>query len=97
MCYLSERSGSGIGFDQGLEKVYNHTAKAVGGIIGITRQKEAVAFWDIVKHQKNLFVSFVKDTVSIGDKQDELNILHHEFNPSKAEVSQKRVLQSAVG
>ena len=51
-CYVSENSTSGTGFDQGLEKCYNFTAKAVEGIIGIIRQKQCVALWDITKHDK---------------------------------------------
>ena len=71
----------GIGFDQALEKVYNYTSKAVGGIIGVTRQKKSVALWDIIKHEKDLYVSFMKDTANIGEKDYcELNSLHHEFN-----------------
>ena len=81
VCHLSQRHASGIGFDQALEKVYNFTAKAVGGIIGVTRQKEAVALWDIIKHEKDLYVSFMKDTVNVGDKDySEFDSLHHEFN-----------------
>ena len=79
VCYLSERQGSGIGFDQGLEKVYNFTAKAIGGIIGETRKKEAIAFWDLIKHQKDLFVSVLKDEVNVGDIDNELS-LHHEYS-----------------
>ena len=59
VCYMSENSTSGIGFDQGLEKCYNFTADAVGGIIGISRQKQSVALWDIIKHDKYLFASFL--------------------------------------
>ena len=69
VCYLSERKGSAIGFDQALEKAYNFTAKAAGAIIGSTRQKEAVALWNIIKHQKDLFVSFLRDTANVGENQ----------------------------
>ena len=65
VCYLTQRSTSGIGFDQALEKVYNFTSKAIGGIISVTRQKKSVALWDIIKHEKDLYVSFMKDAVSI--------------------------------
>ena len=91
VCYLSERKGSAIGFDQALEKAYNFTAKAAGGIIGSTRQKEAVALWNIIKHQKDLFVSFLRDTANVGENQGELNNLHHEFNLKAATKGISRV------
>ena len=76
VCYLTEQCASGIGFDQGLEKVYNFTSKAVGGIIGVTRQKKSVALWDLIKFDQ-----------STG----ELNSLHHEFSAKAALESSKRV------
>ena len=45
-----ERNFSSIGMDQGLEMCYNKPAKGQGGIIGMTRRKEAVALHDITKH-----------------------------------------------
>ena len=33
--------------DMGLEKVYNMPAKRIGGIIGMTARKEAVAQWNL--------------------------------------------------
>ena len=36
--------------------VYNFTAKAMGGIIRLTRQKMSVALWDLLKHDKDLCV-----------------------------------------
>ena len=41
--YLTNKLASGIGFDMGFEKEYRIDAKACGGIIGVTRQKKAVA------------------------------------------------------
>ena len=83
VCNLTERSTSGIGFDQALEKAYNYTAKSGGGIIGITRKKKAVALWDVIKHEKDMFVSFIKDMAAIRGDNDELS-LHHNFNPNAA-------------
>ena len=40
---MTNRSTSGIGFDQALDKTYNYTSKASGGIIGFTREKNIVA------------------------------------------------------
>ena len=44
---------SGVPFDLALEQCYNHPAKVSGGIIGVTRKKEAVALWGIIKHKKD--------------------------------------------
>ena len=89
MCYLSERHKSGIGFDQG---AYNFTTKAVGGIIGKTRGKKSVPFWDIIKHQKDLFVSFLKETVDVSTHDNELNSIHHEFNAKNAKDCRIKLL-----
>ena len=94
VCHMSTRYASGIGFDQGLEKAYNHTAKAVGGIIGMTRRKESVALWDIIKHKKDLFVAFIEKSVNIQEDANELN-LHHEFSPKTAQATHERVRKLA--
>ena len=93
VCYMSERHGSGIGFDQALEKAYNHTAKSTGGIIGMTRRKQAVAMWDLIKHEKDLYVSFVRNTVKDKETMTELDSLHHEFNSKKAAQTHGQVKQ----
>lgn len=90
VCRLTKRSTSGIGFDQALEKVYNFSSKAVGGVIGVTRQKKSVALWDILKHQKDLYVSYMADTVNLHE-DGELNTLHHEFSNSHASKGRRRV------
>ena len=91
VCYMSERATSGIGFDQALEKCYNFTSKAVGGIIGVTRQKKSVALWDVIKHEKDRFVGQMKDVVNIEQHQhSELGSLHHEYSNRSARQSQDR-------
>ena len=64
--------------DQALEKEYNKKAKGPGGIIGVTRQKESVAKWNIIKHEKRKYTKFL---VALCDyeKLDEYS-LHHEFS-----------------
>ena len=42
--------------DQALEMAYNKPAKGPGWVIGFTRQKEAVAKWNIIKHENSEFV-----------------------------------------
>ncbi len=70
--------GSGVPFDQALEQSYNRPAKVSGGIIGVTRKKDAVALWDIIKHKKDEYVHLLKKR---DDVDGELS-LHHDFNRS---------------
>ena len=74
------RRGSGVPMDQVLEQSYNKPAKAAGGIIGITRKKEAVCKWNIIKHEKANYKKFIED-VSMSRNDDEYS-LHHEFSVS---------------
>ena len=74
------KKGSGVPFDQALEQYYNRPAKVSGGIIGVTRKKDAVALWGIIKHKKDQYVDLLKEK---NDVQGELS-LHHDFNPSTA-------------
>ena len=74
------RKGSGVPFDQALEQCYNRPAKVSGGIIGVTRKKDAVALWDIIKHKKDQYVHLLKMQ---EDVEGELS-LHHDFNQSTA-------------
>ena len=74
------KNGSGVPFDQALEQCYNRPAKVSGGIIGVTRKKEAVALWGIIKHKKDQYVDLLKMK---DDVEGELS-LHHDFNPSTA-------------
>ena len=48
-----KRKWSVIPVDQALEKKYNKNAKGSGRINGFTREKEVVAKWTIIKHEKN--------------------------------------------
>ena len=41
-------SGSGVPFDQALEKEYNMSAKGPSATIGYTQRKESVRKWDII-------------------------------------------------
>lgn len=75
---IGEKTFSSVGMDQGLEMCYNKPAKGQGGIIGMTRRKEAVALQDIIKH----------DTYSVnmlhrrmcGITENDEYVLHHEFS-----------------
>ena len=74
----------------GSEKEYNFDAKTCGGIIGVTRQKKAVALWDLLKHSKDQQVVFMKEASSLQDEH-ELSLLHHTFSERQAKKSQERV------
>ena len=54
----------------------------------MTRQKEAVALWDLLKHEKDLHLAQLLEWCKLGDK-DELS-LHHEFNPSSRKIGYDR-------
>lgn len=88
-----QRKGSAIGFDMGLEKCYNKPAKSAAGIIGITAQKEAVALWNIVRHEKSLHTSNTLTWCGFNEDKDSELDLHHEFRPSSAMKSNARVQQ----
>ena len=89
--YFTSRRCSAVGMDMGLEKVYNKPAKSIGGIIGMTSRKEAVAQWNVLKHEKDLHVAFMLSWTRWSESKDrdsELN-LHHEF--MSASSSNRRV------
>ncbi|XDV44765.1 hypothetical protein PO909_013005 [Leuciscus waleckii] len=72
------KKGSGVPFDQALEQCYNWPVKVSGGIIGVTRKKEAVALWGIIKHKKHQYVDLLEMRDDVGGELS----LHHDFNPS---------------
>ena len=74
----TNRQASGMPMDQALEKEYNKTAKGPGGVIGITRQKESVAKWNLIKHEKKGFTNFIDNLCGLNTL-DEYS-LHHEFS-----------------
>ena len=81
------KKGSGVPFDQALEQCYNRPAKVSGGVIGVTRKKDAVALWGVVKHKKDQYVDLLKKK---NDVLGELS-LHHDFSPSTADTIVKMV------
>ena len=64
--------------DQALEKVYNKKTKGHCGIIGVTRQKESVAKWNLIKHDKKKYTKYIDD-ICENEQTDEYS-LHHEFS-----------------
>ena len=88
--YHTNRQGSAVGFDMALEKVYNKPAKRTGGIIGMTRRKEAVGMWNLLKHEKDQYVANMTVLCSFSDEDDELN-LHHDFRPLTSKQGYERV------
>ena len=75
MVHHTNRSGSGVPIDQALEEEYN---KKANGIIGVTRQKESVAKWNLVEHEKSKYRQFIDDLCKI-EQEDEYS-LQHEFS-----------------
>ena len=84
------RQGSGTPMDQALEQVYNKPAKGAGGVIGITRRKEAVALWNILKHKKEGYTSNLWLEGQVNGLNGE-NTLHHDFSKTTAISSSKDV------
>ena len=89
--YMSTKQGSAIAFDMGLENIYIYKpAQTVHGIIGYTRRSEAVALWNLLKHEKDAYVRNLKEMCHLTDHDDEFS-LHHEFNQKSARRSHERV------
>ena len=72
------KKGYGVPFDQALEQCHNWPAKVSGGIIGVTRKKDGVALWEIIKHKKDQYVDLLMKN---NDIQEELSF-RHDFNPN---------------
>ena len=89
---MTQRSASGIGFNQALKKCYNYTAKSMGGLIGITCQEELRTLWDLIKHETEAYLSFLHTSVGCeADKFGELNSLHLEYNQISTKSSNETV------
>jgi len=87
----TRRSGSAVPMEQALEKTYNKPAKGQSGIIGFSRRKDAVCKWNIIKHEKANYTSFLRQWCTI-DENDEYS-LHHEFSKSITEGDETCVNQ----
>ena len=88
---FGKRLGSSIGFDMGLEKIYNKPAKIVGGLIGMTARKDAVAVWNLTKHEKDLHVVNLEEDLGLIEDADSELDLHHEFSMKCAAKNNSRV------
>ena len=66
--------------NQALEKAYNKPAKGQGGIIGFTRRKEAVAQFNLIRHEKAKISSFLQSICHLTIQGE--YILYHEFSGS---------------
>ena len=78
-----------VPMDQALEKEYNKPAKSSSGIIGFTRRKEAVCKWNLIKHERAKYRSFLYTTCQM-DEDDEYSF-HYEFSKPITESDQKSV------
>ena len=77
--------------DQALESKYNKQAKSSSGIIGITRRKEAVCKWGLIKHEKANYCNLLRKISSVN-QEDEYS-LHHEFSEKLSETDQTYIQQ----
>ena len=77
--------------DQAMEKAYNKPAKDNSGIVGFSRRKEAVAKWNIIKHEKVKYKSFLHEWCSM-DQHDEYSY-HHEFSEAALKYDEECVHQ----
>ena len=75
--------------DQVLENSYNKPAMGKSGIIGITRRKEAVAHYDVIKHEKLQLVNYLLEFCEIN--YDSEYDLHHESSPAITEKDEMMV------
>ena len=91
---LTKWKGSAVPVDQALESKYNKQAKSSSGIIGITRRKEAVGKWGLIKHEKANYSNLLRK-ISGVDHEDEYS-LHHEFSEKLSETDQTYI-QKLVG
>ena len=82
------RKSSSISLDQALEMQYNNPASQ-SGIIGITRKKEAVNKWNILRHEKLQDTQFLEQMCYISNN-DEYS-LRHEFSASVTENDREAV------
>ena len=85
------KCGSGVSMDQALEKEYNKPAKGKGGIIGISCRKEAVAQWNIIKHEKSKFTKHLRELCCMNE--DNEYTVHHEFSQALTEADEECVEQ----
>ena len=88
---LTKQKGTAVPVDQALESKYNKQAKSSSGIIGITRRKEAVCKWGLIKHEKANYSNFLRK-ISGVDHEDEYS-LHHEFSEKLSETDQTYIQQ----
>ena len=82
MVQYKNTRGSGVPMDQALEKSYNKTSKSSGGVIDITKRKEAMAKWDLIHHEKLNIRTFMEDVTHLTNDSASEYSLHHEFSNS---------------
>ena len=87
----TSRNGSGLPMDQALEKSYNKPAKSSGGIIGFSRKKQAVALWNIIKHEKGQFKVFLRELSGLI-YEDETS-LHQDISESPRRIDMECIAE----
>ena len=74
----THRKCSAVPLDQALEKEYNKVSKGKGGVIEFLKEKGTVATWNLIKHEKLLYVRWLYELC--GLTVDDEYSLHHEFS-----------------
>ena len=77
--------------DQALESKYNKQAKSASGVIRVSRRKEAVCEWNLIKHEKSNYTKMLRDISGI-DIEDKYS-LHHEFSQQHTTTDLKYIQQ----
>ena len=77
--------------DMALEKEYNKPAKGPGGVIGLSSRKEAVAQWNLIKHEKAQYTKFLQELCLLNDDRE--YFLHHEFSRAITQADEEAVEQ----
>ena len=83
------KCGSAVLPDQALEKEYNKPAEGQGGITGFSRRKEAVAQWNIIKHEKAKLTKHLWELCCLTE-EDEYS-LHHVLSTTLIEADEECV------
>ena len=74
----THRKCSAVPLDQALKKEYNKVSKGKGEVIEFLKEKGTVATWNLIKHEKLLYVRWLYELC--GLTVDDEYSLHHEFS-----------------
>ena len=73
---------------------YNKPAKGPGGVIGFTRRKEAVAKWNLIKHEKSKILYFLDDLCDLNENDSIRYSINHEFSDKITERDEQDIINN---